>query len=385
MKKKTLITVVLIVLIILPLFAWGGKKKKDENNTTSVESTTTTTTTTNTDTTTTTAVSTPTVETTSISNPIYKIELTEATYITEEDVQSAKEYLAEYYGSDITDSDALEYLINQILFNQAIVRAIKNEEIPLYDGTFNEYISYQLATYASYYGINLTTQEEAESFLSQLGLTYEDFANEVLPEYAEQYFIENNSNGRLEAIPAPTEDEIKEFYNKNITYFISAEAVQLSHIYFDFGEDKSAAKVKADTASKNISNGLTFEDAVKIYTEDEATKETAGAFGVWISADDEGAISSFGENALNSVFKLAVGQVSGVVEGALGYHIFKVTDHKASTLLGLDDPFDYNYSYTVSDIIAQQLYSNKQTVVYSEIYSDIMKALKAEATIKSLK
>lgn len=406
MNRKSIITVLLIILIGIPVFALGVKEGTVNNNevqnstpaepqhvqepvqnqivkeVSAVQEQKTET------------ISAPVTEETqkpvvsetitSISTPVYKVELTKAETITKQNIDECVSFLSNYYGYPISESDATEYLIDQILLNQELVRMLESGEIPLYDGQFNEYVSYQLATYASMYGINLDSEETANSFLELINMTYEDFANEVLPDYAQEYLIRLNSNGRLENIAEPTEEEIKRFYDSNISAFVGDEAVRLSHIFFTFGENKETALSTATEVYNKVVAGLSFEEAAKRYSEDETSSVNGGILGVWIEKNDSGVAQSFGENALKTIFDLELNSVSPVVEGTQGYHIFKVIARKDSVLLSLDDLYSPNYSYTVREVIAQQLYNAAQQEAYAEILNEFMAGLREKATIKSL-
>lgn len=384
MKKKSLIAVLVLLIVALPLFAFGSKETKETTSKKTepiVEKTTTTTT----------PEATAPVETapvnvtelTSLSTPVYKVELTEAVYITQEDIDEAVAYLSEATGVEISEEDATEYIIDQQIFNQELVRTLDKGDIPLYDGQFNDYVSYRLVNLAAQYGISLASEEDANLFLSQLGMTLEDFAQTVLRDYAEQYYVTLHSNGRLESIEEATEDEIQSVYNENLSVFVSDEYVQLAHIYFAFGSDKNTAKVKADTAYNNLTKGLSWKDAVTTYSEDNSTTSTNGEFGFWLAADDIDAY--FGEKARAAAFELKKGEYSDVIEGVVGYHIIKLIDHMDAKLLTLDDLYYPNESMTVRDFIADRILLSKQEMVYSEILDEVMTALKQEAKIERLK
>ncbi len=81
---------------------------------------------------------------------------------------------------------------------------------------------------------------------------------------------------------------------------------------------KAEAKARAEEALAKITSGMTFEGAVKAYSDD------AG------SADRLGSVGKFRHDAMdpafsNAAFALRVGQVSGVVETPFGFHLIKRT------------------------------------------------------------
>jgi len=84
-------------------------------------------------------------------------------------------------------------------------------------------------------------------------------------------------------------------------------------------ESDKAAKEKATKILDEIKAGLPFEEAVKKYSEDYATKSKGGNMG-WVT------LNVVGPTLEASIFGLKnVGDVSDVVKSPLGYHILKLT------------------------------------------------------------
>ena len=211
-------------------------------------------------------------------------------------------------------------------------------------------------------------------------------ADEIGQQYSENYvarsYIQVVKADMFENAVLPTEEDVATFYNKNISSFVSAENVKLAHVFFKGTENKEAALEKATNVSNLIKNGsLSFEDAVLSYSEDANSKENGGEIG-FFSLDDAINTASMGENFVNQIFKLNVGEVSSVIESNVGYHIVKISEHNQSRLLGLDEMLSEEESVTVSDYIlsylTEQLYENLMSVAYQEV----IEQLKTEASIR---
>jgi peptidyl-prolyl cis-trans isomerase D len=173
----------------------------------------------------------------------------------------------------------------------------------------------------------------AEDFLAQAGVTEEESKN---------YYERNKAalaeplKVQVEYIVYPSvqfaeqvqvgEKEIEDYYNRNrAAKFQQPRAVRLRHILarIPSGADsaqKAGARSKAETALKEARSGKDFAAAAKKYSEDPSAAQ-GGDLG-WISP---GQLLPALDQA---VFALKKGEVSGVLESPLGYHIFKAEDVK---------------------------------------------------------
>jgi peptidyl-prolyl cis-trans isomerase C len=109
-----------------------------------------------------------------------------------------------------------------------------------------------------------------------------------------------------------SEEEIKDFYEKNKDTFITEEMVSASHILVDTEE-------KANDVLEEITDGMSFADA-------------AAQFSSCPSKQAGGALGKFGRGQMvqefeDAVFSMQVGEISGPVKTQFGYHIIKLTDH----------------------------------------------------------
>ncbi len=124
----------------------------------------------------------------------------------------------------------------------------------------------------------------------------------------------------------PSEKEIEEYYNRNrATRFQQPQAVRLRHVFARASADadgavKAAARAKAEAALKESRAGKDFAEVAKKYSDDPSAAK-GGELG-WVSP---GQLLPALDKA---AFALKKGEVSGVLESPLGYHVFKVDDVK---------------------------------------------------------
>ena len=138
-----------------------------------------------------------------------------------------------------------------------------------------------------------------------------------------------------------TEEDAREFYNKNVNSYKTPEQVKASHILIkpdkpdpntDPNEAGAAAKAKAEQLLEKIKAGADFA-------------ELARANSTCSSAAKGGDLGLFAKGRMvppfeKAAFELEVGQVSNVVKTRFGYHIIKVTDRKEATVTTFEQAKD---------------------------------------------
>lgn len=146
-------------------------------------------------------------------------------------------------------------------------------------------------------------------------------------------------NDLLSKISA-TEDEILDFYNQNKEKFQKPESVVASHILID-------AEDKANDIIKEISEGLTFEEAALKYSSCPS-KEQGGSLGEFTKGQ---MVPEFEAAA----FSMEIDRVSDPIQTQFGYHIIKVTAKNEEALSTFDE---------VKDKLTEQVIGMKQQEAY---------------------
>ena len=160
-----------------------------------------------------------------------------------------------------------------------------------------------------------------EDYLKDVGHDITSFKSEV----KEELLISNHVQNILKAVTKPTENEAKEYFEKNKESFNSKESVSASHILLKV-EPGSAEKNKSEqlksieTLRKQLitSKGKDFAKIAK-----EKSDCPSGAKG--------GDLGNFGRGQMvpsfeKAAFTQAIGEIGEVVETQFGYHIIMVTD-----------------------------------------------------------
>ena len=149
--------------------------------------------------------------------------------------------------------------------------------------------------------------------------------------------------------------------------------------------DETAKKLATmeDVAEKIHNGSLTFEAAVNQYTEDEESKANGGEMG-WLSSDNTTVRQLWGDDFVDTVLALPLGQVSDVIESNTDYHIVRVTVHNDARLLGIDDRIQPDVDYTVRDYITEILANQNMQVATNNALNEMVDALRSEARVRIL-
>ena len=113
------------------------------------------------------------------------------------------------------------------------------------------------------------------------------------------------------------DDEMKKYYSSN-------PEIKTSHILIEVkpnanAQEKAMARKRADEILAEVkASKRTFEELVKLYTDDVTTKRTGGDIGFQTKL-------TLVPTYYDAAEKLKVGQVSGLIETPYGFHIIKVT------------------------------------------------------------
>jgi parvulin-like peptidyl-prolyl isomerase len=162
---------------------------------------------------------------------------------------------------------------------------------------------------------------------------------------------------------AVTDEELHEFYEKNIANYMTMEEVRASHILKapKRGEERAGAYEDLRKARALLLKGADFDEIAKKHSD---------------KADEHIDLNFFKRGELTEEFELVafsmnIGEISPVFASTFGFHLIKVTDRKPSVA----KPFD-----TVRDEVRQQYIEGTR----QERARKLVEELKATAKIEDL-
>lgn len=210
-------------------------------------------------------------------------------------------------------------------------------------------------------------REGAERFVDELvkkellyleakkrGLDKDREFQKKLEEFKKITLINDLLDKEIEASPKVTEEEIKEYYEKNKEDFMINKQIRASQILVKTEDDLNKVMEKLNRG----------EDFAKIASEFSADKTSAKSGGD-IGFIKKGELSQEMER---KIFSMKKGQVSSPIKVSEGYRIVKVTDVKGNII-----EFD-----RVQGLIHQKLIADKQKESFDKLIEKIKKNYKIE-------
>jgi len=160
-----------------------------------------------------------------------------------------------------------------------------------------------------------------EKFLGTLkdhGMTLDDLKRRYRDQITIQKLVDREVRSRLVVSPS----EIAAYYQQHLDRYHGAEAVRLSNLLIRVGGgmDDAQAQAQAQEIWKALKGGADFVELAKRHSQGPNAAE-GGMMG-WV---ERGRLIPEIEQA---VFALEPGQMSPVVKSALGYHVFRLEEHR---------------------------------------------------------
>jgi len=277
----------------------------------------------------------------------------------------------------------LDLLISEILIDQAA--AMENVTVP--QAELDARI--EMARKTSGAGLNLNrelTDAEFRALLQQSGLSYEQYIEQLRKAVLQQKYVMQKKRAAFDKIAPPTDAEIEDFYQTNKTAFVVPDMVRFKHVYIDTRnlpskEERDKARERAEEIQRELRGGASFDDLVVKYSDDKTSRYKGGDFG-YLRRDDQARRQLLGREFFEAPFKMEVGQISGVLQSNIGFHIIRLTEKIPFRLLGVDDAIPPQNSSTVREQISAQLMQRKQAEYYQQALEDLLAELKKKASIK---
>jgi len=228
--------------------------------------------------------------------------------------------------ASLKDSTSRTLLVNrleQIVVNGVVVspREIENEYKKR-----NEKIKVQFAVLTA-----ARFQKEAEPTEAELKTYYDSHKSDFRTPEKRSYAIIMLDPAVIGAQSVPTDAQLQSEYNSRRAEFQVPERVKARHILLKSDASNDAqVKPKAEALLKQIQGGADFAKLAKDNSQDPGSGAQGGELG-WVVRNQM--VPEFEK----STFSLGVGQTSGLVKTAYGYHIIQVEAHEQAHLQPFDD------------------------------------------------
>jgi peptidyl-prolyl cis-trans isomerase C len=214
-------------------------------------------------------------------------------------------------------------------------------------GALDRYVTYKLLSQESKTrGVNVTdaeidakvaelkkqfpTEDAFQKALKERGMTLDSLKQDAKIDLS----VNKVMDAEVSSTPGPSDQEAKDFYDKNPDKFKQDESVRASHILIRVDDKadaatKKKARAEIDAVLKQARGGADFAKLAQEHSQDG-------------SAAQGGDLNYFSHGQMvapfeQAAFALKPGQISDVVTTPFGYHIIKVTDRKPARTITFEE------------------------------------------------
>ncbi len=275
----------------------------------------------------------------------------------------------------------LESMIQEILLEQAA----ESSNVKVSDAEVDAYINQLRAQAEEQQGGRLTDQQFREIVFNETGLSWEAYREQIREQRQKIKYVRQEKQSYFDRIERPTDQEIEKLFQRNSSNFINPEMVRISEIFVDTrnlnATEKRKAKDRAQQIYREYQNGNSeFSELVVKYSDDMASRYSDGDKGYFTVNDPR--MQVYGEDFVDTLFELEAGEVSGVIESNVGYHIVKVTDYRKRTFLELDDPVYPWEEMTVEEYIRSNVMQQLEQQAFQRALEDLIGELRERAEVR---
>lgn len=190
----------------------------------------------------------------------------------------------------------------------------------------DEEVAAKMEGFKAKFGSEAALKEQIE----KSGLTLDKVKENVREGLRQEHWIDSQIKGK----DAVTDADAEAFYKKNPDQFKQPEQVRASHILITVEKDAKpevvAEKEKAAKAiAERVKKGEAFDKLAKELSEDPSAKQNSGDLNYF---GREQMVPEFSDAA----FKMKKDEISEPVRSPFGFHVIKVTDHKAGETVTLE-------------------------------------------------
>lgn len=313
-----------------------------------------------------------------LDRPVAIVQLTETVPITQRELRQQITLLETQLGQTLSAQDRREVLDAQIgaeLINQAAAR----ENVRVTDQELGNYIQLQRQSL----GVQVSEAQFRQLIEEQFGLSWEQYVEQSQDTLIQQRYVVAKKQDLFDSVGEPTAGEIRNVYEENATEFTNPAMVRFTHVFVDTrnkdADAEQEARDRAQDLYRQIRNGgATFDELVERSVDDASY--SAADFGYLLRTDQRNQ-ALLGRTFVDAVFALERGEVSGVLDSNVGYHIVRVTDKRKPRILDLDDPLLPGQSTTVRDQVRAFIVNQRQESLFNRAVNEVVAELREEAEV----
>ncbi|MCL2295137.1 MAG: peptidyl-prolyl cis-trans isomerase [Spirochaetes bacterium] len=304
------------------------------------------------------------------------INLIRTEQITVGQLRAEVEPMERYGGRALTQSERLQIL--DVMINERLVlQAAERDRVIVSENEINGQVQELRNNMAQQLGRQPTDAEFAQAVRNESGLEVAAFREELRRHMTLQKYLFHKKGDLINSIRPPTEQEIQAQFNLVRRHFVRPETIRFSMILVPHGTDEASR-----TGARELANQLAAEIGTNPARFDAVAALSGPNSG--FRAGDAGflprnneAMAVVGADFMNAAFRLRHGEVSGLIEGAGGFQIIKITEKYEAKNLELGDIFQLGTRITVRDYIGRSMYFERQQAILNQATQELVTELRA--------
>ncbi|HOW87968.1 MAG TPA: peptidyl-prolyl cis-trans isomerase [Candidatus Omnitrophota bacterium] len=224
-----------------------------------------------------------------------------------------EEYRKEYSGEALIKAvnEVRQKILNQMIEDKLVYQEAVRQEIVVKD----EEVDKEFEEFKS----RLEKPEDLEMMLEREGLTLKALRERLKKQAMIRQLQDREVRSRV--VVSPT--EVEDFFRNNPDKFKAKERIKVRSLTIKKSEEARSkgltdekAKQRIELLQQKIKLYRNFDQIVKDFSEDSLAKQEG--LGDWIER------GTMIESVDNVIFNTPVGQMTGIVETPIGYHIFRI-------------------------------------------------------------
>ncbi|MGR3318982.1 MAG: foldase protein PrsA [Candidatus Anammoxibacter sp.] len=231
-------------------------------------------------------------------------------------------------------NEAIEELINREVLVQTAQKALLKNEIKM------DEIEKDLASFIKGAAKEVGSLSKFYEIVSEQGIDPLEKKRELRDDLMVEKILKENVYGKIHVRPKST----KGYYNSHLDEFYRERQVSFRQILIKFSkhESQESARLEADGLMNRLRQSEDFGELAKQYS--HGAHNTKGGFWTFDEAND------IRKDLRDIVFALKNGDLSGIIESSIGYHIIKCEENITESYIPFQD---------VQEEIYQKLFREK--------------------------
>lgn len=323
--------------------------------------------------------------------PLVIVKLNKSETITLKQLRTRVDAYAKQNNISSFTIDQKKEILNAMIDEKLVVQAAQKQGMSITDTQVNQYF---LQSLSQQIGKSVTEAEFADIIKKQTGLSLDDFMQQQVglnvTEYKAylknqllaQQFVMGQKQDEIRKV-APTDDEIRSFYEMNKASFVQNDMLKMFLIVVPKGSDAEASRAKTNKMLQDLKDKKTSFDGIKTQMQKDGNFQ-AGDLLISKTAQHAQQLGITYQNLIE-LFTKDTGYISDLNETNDDFQFYAIRGKYTAKMLAISDLVQPETTVTVYDYIKQNLTQQKQSQYLISAVQDITKSLDTPENVERKK